>query len=66
MGAPPRAFFYAGFMQACIFHMETLCASGEMYRPLPRRLDMFDIFFLALGAGFFLFAYVLARLLARV
>jgi hypothetical protein len=30
------------------------------------RLDMFDIFFLALGAGFFGLTFILARLMARV
>jgi hypothetical protein len=53
-------------MRFLIFHMETLRASGGMCGPLQRRLDMFDIFFLALGAGFFVLTYALARLLARV
>lgn len=30
------------------------------------RLDMFDIFFLALGVGFFVLTFALAKLLARV
>lgn len=53
-------------MRVFIFHMETLRGSGEMCGPLQLRLDMFDIFFLTLGAGFFVLTYLLARLLARV
>ena len=37
-----------------------------MCRPLSWRLDMFDIFFLALGVGFFVLTFALAKLLARV
>lgn len=53
-------------MRAFIFHMETLRASGEMCWPLTRRHDMFDILFLALGLGFFVLTFALAKLLARV
>jgi hypothetical protein len=37
-----------------------------MCGPLSWRLDMFDIFFLALGVGFFVLTFALAKLLARV
>ena len=37
-----------------------------MFGPHIWRLDMFDIFFLTLGAGFFILTFALAKLLARV